>query len=150
MKRIAVVFAVIAICTTFSTVDAVWSVADTGRWPKDWPTELEPLRKQSQTFQGGLLNLTFHQIPFTKREDFEAAWPHILKVKSKGTPITLLRSPHEYVGTLKAGVCIWHPPYRTRNIWLVVDGDIVDLNRIQLPPDTPIIDKRFEETEKKR
>jgi hypothetical protein len=28
---------------------------------------------------------------------------------------------------------------------LVVDGDIVDLNRILLPPDTPIIDKRFKD-----
>ena len=30
-------------------------------------------------------------------------------------------------------------------IELIVDGDIVDLNRILLPADTPIIDKRFEE-----
>ena len=29
-------------------------------------------------------------------------------------------------------------------IQLVVGGDVVDLNRIQLPPDTPIIDMRFE------
>jgi len=26
---------------------------------------------------------------------------------------------------------------------LIVDGNVVDLNRISLPPDTPIIDKRF-------
>ena len=26
---------------------------------------------------------------------------------------------------------------------LVVDGEVVDLNRIRLPVDTPIIDKRF-------
>jgi len=30
-------------------------------------------------------------------------------------------------------------------IELVVDGTIIDLNRILLPPDTPIIDRRFEE-----
>jgi hypothetical protein len=36
--------------------------------------------------------------------------------------------------------------YRARiDIELVVDGKIVDLNRIPIPPDTPIIDKRFEE-----
>ena len=36
--------------------------------------------------------------------------------------------------------------YRARvDIILVVDGKIIDLNRIQLPPDTPIIDKRFKE-----
>jgi hypothetical protein len=33
----------------------------------------------------------------------------------------------------------------TSYIELVVDGDIVDLNRIPLPADTPIIDKRFME-----
>jgi hypothetical protein len=30
---------------------------------------------------------------------------------------------------------------------LVVDGEIVDLNRIPLPPDTPIIDERFQDTQ---
>ena len=36
--------------------------------------------------------------------------------------------------------------YRARTeIELVVDGTIIDLNRILLPPDTPIIDRRFEE-----
>ena len=38
------------------------------------------------------------------------------------------------------------PMYRARTeIELVVDGTIIDLNRILLPPDTPIIDRRFEE-----
>jgi hypothetical protein len=31
---------------------------------------------------------------------------------------------------------------------LVVDGNIVDLNRIALPADTPIIDERFKDTKK--
>jgi len=36
--------------------------------------------------------------------------------------------------------------YRARTeIELVVDGTIIDLNRIPLPPDTPIIDRRFQE-----
>jgi hypothetical protein len=30
-------------------------------------------------------------------------------------------------------------------IELIVDGEIVDLNRIPLPPDTPIIDERFKD-----
>jgi hypothetical protein len=34
-------------------------------------------------------------------------------------------------------------------IRLVVDGDIVDLNRIELPPDTPIIDERFKQDPRK-
>ena len=34
----------------------------------------------------------------------------------------------------------------TTFIELVVDADIVDLNRIPLPADTPIIDERFEDS----
>jgi len=126
---------------------ADWMLSRQGEWPKDWPAELEPLRKQSRTLVGSLADLTFHEIPFSKREEFEAAWPHILKVRSKDSPITLFRSPHKYLGTIKAGVRIWHPPHETRNIWLVVDGEIVDLNRIALPADTKIIDRRFEDTD---
>jgi hypothetical protein len=32
----------------------------------------------------------------------------------------------------------------TNYIDLIVDGDVVDLNRIPLPADTPIIDERFQ------
>jgi len=124
---------------------ADWLVADKGTWPESWPEELDSLREKSRSLRGSLADLTFYEIPFTSREDFESAWPHILKIKSKGVPITLLRAPHKYLGTLSAGVRIWHPPYQTRNIWLVVDGEIVDLNRIPLPADTPIVDKRFED-----
>ena len=36
------------------------------------------------------------------------------------------------------------PLYRVRtDIILVVDGDVVDLNRIPIPKDTPVIDERF-------
>jgi len=38
---------------------------------------------------------------------------------------------------------------RANYIELVVDGKTVDLNRIPLPEDTPIIDKRFKEEQKK-
>ena len=37
----------------------------------------------------------------------------------------------------------------TTYIELVVDGEIVDLNRIPLPPDTPIIDERFKDAKNK-
>ncbi|HEX4588560.1 MAG TPA: hypothetical protein VH120_01445 [Gemmataceae bacterium] len=37
----------------------------------------------------------------------------------------------------------------TTFIELVVNGQIVDLNRIPLPPDTPIIEERFEDGRKK-
>ena len=59
------------------------------------------------------------------------------------------------------GVCIHTPPEgeapiadakkavgrweKTIYIELIVDSEIVDLNRIRLPPDTPIIDERFKD-----
>jgi len=148
-----------------------------------------------------------YDIAFANREQFESAWPHILKVKGKGAPITLLRGRHVRVLTptspkgKSAGVRIMvpreiapakaegrpvgsravatEPPFVSRpstighpaaavplpaaatppatpsetdfagrsagiSILLVVDGNIVDLNRIRLPPDTPIVDRRFE------
>ena len=166
MKRTTVVLVAIAL-GVMGPAFALWSVSDKGTWPPSWPEELEPLRKQSRSLTGGQINLTFHEIPFTQREDFEAAWPHLLKVKSKGAPLILLRGPDQKLGSLNAGVRIRCPPPQKGNrgtpdtpedtipaselpewarthIELVVDGDIVDLNRIPLPADTPIIDKRFD------
>src|SRR5207249_964 len=94
---------------------------------------------------------------------------HLLKVKSKGAPIILVRGPRTDFFEIKpAGVLIQSPPARIaklanleiplpgqmdiRTKWsnatfieLVVDGVVVDLNRIQLPADTPIIDERFKD-----
>lgn len=147
-----VVAIVFAVC---SAVCAEYSVWDKGMWPQGWPKELEPLRKQARTFESPKFPDRRYLIPFTKREDFEAAWPHLVKVKSKGAPIILLRGPKTGFFEVKpAGVLIQTPPVETDNLakWknaslieLVVDGQIVDLNRIQLPPDTPIIDERFKE-----
>lgn len=141
---------------------ADYSVKDRGTWPASWPEELEGLRKQSRTLEGPLTPLLHYAIPFTNREAFEAAWPHLLKVKSQGAPIVLRRGPSFWLGNgSKAGVCIHTPPEgeapiadarnaggrweRTIYIELIVDGEIVDLNRILLPPDTPIIDERFKD-----
>jgi hypothetical protein len=148
-------------------VYADYVVSDHGDWPQSWPKELEPLRKQSSSIEGGLVDLATHRIPFTKREEFESTWPHLLKVKTKGAPIVLVRSPasHWHFGKMTAGVLVHCPPsqnqpaepagpiegatkLRERWMWttyieLVVDGEIVDLNRIELPADTPIIDQRF-------
>ena len=38
---------------------------------------------------------------------------------------------------------------KTIYIELIVNGDVVDLDRIELPPDTPIIDKRFTKDDQK-
>ena len=134
---------------------------------KDLADELEPLRKQAQASVGPMVKNRHYQIPFTKRDEFEAAWPHFLKVKSKGAPIILVRGPKtDFFAINPAGVLIHSPPantdkradpelplpndrpvrarwMKTTFIGLVVDGNIVDLNRIALPADTPIIDERF-------
>ena len=194
---------------------ALYQVTNEGEWPKNWPKELEPLRNQSRTLTHNQLNI--HEIPFTSRGEFESAWPHILRVKSKKAPLVLLSSPDDRLGHMKAGVRILSPrtgafvnpkgthttpgaesalpggeflrigpPWpdhiksesgalpeyvvnkngkwvtysekegeeyfvgRARiDIELVVDGHIVDLNRIPLPTDTPIIDKRFKDRHNK-
>lgn len=165
MKRTTAFLAAIVLGAVGSAY-GLYSVSDTGTWPKSWPAELEPLRKQSRTLVGPLI-AQHHEIPFAQREAFESAWPQLLKVKSKGAPVILLRAPDAWLGeTIKAGVRIHAPPpgqadnpntpeapigspnLRTRWMYttfieLVVDGEIVDLNRIPLPADTPIIDERF-------
>jgi hypothetical protein len=154
MKRTIAVLAAIAFCAVCSAY-AEYGVTGKGTWPKSWPKELEPLRKQASTFEGPVLPHQHYAIPFTKREEFESAWPHILKVKSKGTAIRLVRGPNFFLGGHKAGVVIHSPPPGQGDddagtyIELVVDGDIVDLNRIALPADTPIVDERFKGGKKK-
>jgi hypothetical protein len=167
MKRITASLAVAVLCAA-ATVSAEYSVWDKGTWPASWPKELEPLRKQARTFEGPIDQLRY-LIPFTKREDFEAVWPHLLTVKTKGAPIILVRGPKlDFFEIKPAGVLIQSPPARidkednpeiplsgvadVRMKWrnatffeLVVDGKIVDLNRLPLPADTPIVDERFKE-----
>ena len=48
--------------------------------------------EQARTLEGPLRPLLNYAIPFTKREEFESAWPHLLKVKSPGAPIVCARS----------------------------------------------------------
>ena len=163
---------VLAIATVFlicSPVRAAWEVGEKGIWPKSWPPELEHLREHARSYTGGVLELSHYEIPFTKREDFEAVWPHILEVKGAG-PLILLQSPDKhFLGTSTvAGVRIWSPPkfapgehppvpvpgaanerercLYTTFVELIVDGSIVDLNRIPLPSDSSIIDTRFKVT----
>ena len=163
MKRsISILSAIILL--TAGPAYALYEVNDFGDWPKTWPTELESLRRQARTLVGPEVAQRHYQIPFTKRDEFESAWPYLLKVKSKGAPIILVRGPKtDFMEIKPAGVLIHSPPLGTTNpeepipaqdnvrvrwmnttfIELVVDGNIVDLNRIPLPGDTPIIDERF-------
>ena len=167
-------FLAAALCAVSSTAYALYSVSDTGTWPKSWPAELEPLRKQSRTLVGPLVPQRHYAIPFTRREEFESAWPQLLKVKSKGAPVFLVRGPSFFLpeGSM-AGVVVHSPPsgqaknpatpeapipgvtnprerwMNTTYIDLVVDGEIIDLNRIRLPADTPTIDQRFKKGQKR-
>lgn len=160
-RAICLAAAVLAIAFA-SPVYAEYGVVDRGEWPNEWPKELEPLRKQSRTLEGPQQLLLHYAIAFHTREEFEAAWPHILKVKSKGAPVVLRKGPSFWLGKdSNAGVCIHTPPKgempiagdqvtggrweRTNYIELIVDGEIVDLNRIPLPSETPIIDERFKD-----
>jgi hypothetical protein len=148
-------------------LSADYTVENRGSWPNDWPEELAALREQSRTLEGPLRPSLHYAIPFTKRDEFEAAWPYLLKVKTKGAPIVLRRGPSFWFGKEKnAGVAVHTPPEgqapladgkdangnweKTIYIELIVDGEIVDLNRFLLPPDTPIIDERFKEGKTKR
>lgn len=159
MKRTAAI-CVVLVFSLVSSVYAIYTVTDTGTWPKSWPAELEPLRKQSRTFEGPKQPYLHYAIPFTKRDEFESAWPHLLKIKSKGAPIVLRRGPSFWLGDkATAGVCVHTPPAgeapiadgkdakgnweETIYIELIVDGEIIDLKRIPLPADTAIIDERF-------
>ena len=157
----ALAFAVSLLFLSPCVATADYGVRDEGSWPATWPKELDGLRAQSRTLEGPRVLLLHYAIPFAKREEFETSWPHLLKVKSPGAPIVLTRGTNFWLGDKsKAGVCIHTPPggeapldgksakgswEKTVYIELIVDGDVVDLNRIALPPDTPIIDKRFEE-----
>jgi hypothetical protein len=173
MKRAIAFLAAIVFCAV-APAYALYSVSDKGQWPNSWPKELELLRKQSRTLVGPWAAHRHYAIPFTKREKFESAWPHILKVKSKGAAVLLVRGPNFFLGEhVKAGVVVHCPPLGQANnpatpeapipgvtnlrerwlyttyIELVVDGEIVNLNRIPLPADTPIIDERFKDGQSK-
>lgn len=79
----------------------------------------------------------------------------------ESSEIALRRGPSFWLEGKSPGVCIYTPPegqapivdrktskgnwHQTIYIELIVDGEIIDLNRIQLPADTPIIDERFAE-----
>jgi hypothetical protein len=156
--------AILAAIVLFSACPlyADYTVENRGSWPDDWPKELGPLRPQSRTLEGPTRPSLHYANPFAKRETFEAAWPHLLTIKSQGAPIVLRRRPSFWLGNeSNAGGCIRTPPAgktpiadakevdgnweRTIYIELIVDGEIVDLNRILLPPDTAISDERFKD-----
>lgn len=162
MARNFISLAAIGVAATFAL--AAGESHNKGKWPTSWPQELEALRDQSQTMTGGVAMLSRHEIQFTDRDQFEAAWPHLLKVKSAGAPIVLYQGPSpKYRCQVRVQCPSQHEKPKSparpipnakeiRTRWLkaqylelYVDGEIVDLNRIRIPSDTPIIDERFED-----
>ncbi len=116
MKLPTAFLAAIVFLAACSAAYAMYSVSEKGEWPASWPKELEPLRKQARTLVGPMIDNRHYQIPFTNREEFEAAWPHFLKVKSKGAPIILVRGPKtDFMKIEPAGVLIHSPPTGARS-----------------------------------
>jgi len=160
-KQFTFVFVASIVFCTVGSVYAEWCGGPGGSWPESWPKELELLRKQASTWEwlGGKGVITTHEIPFANREEFESAWPHILKLKSKGAYLRLSNDDQDSDGGVKifehisAGpscVVSRAGPSSVTRIDLEVDGSIVDLNRIRLPADTRIIDERFTENREQK
>ena len=170
MKRTSALFAILVCCAL--PAYALYTVKDRGEWPKTWPGELEPLRKQSRTLEGPEVLCLHYGIRFNNRQEFEAAWKHLLKVKTRNSPIFLESGENFFLGDhSKAGVVVHCPPavkskdtpdglipgstglrerwMYTNYIDLVVDDDIVNLKRIELPRGVPIIDERKKDKESK-
>lgn len=166
MNRAHAIVAAVVFCAAVPAY-ALYTVSDKGEWPTSWGQALEPLRKQSRTLVGPQTAHRHYAIPFTKREDMETAWLHLLKVKSKGAPVILVSGPNFFLGEkAKAGVVVHCPPVgqsenpatpeapiNSNNVYerwmyttyieVLVDGKVIDINRLRLPADTPIIDRRF-------
>lgn len=75
MKTTIALLAAAAVFAACSTAYALYEVTNTGTWPKSWPAELEPLRKQSRTLVGPMAPHRHYAIRFTRREEFESAFP---------------------------------------------------------------------------
>lgn len=172
MQRTGALLAGLLICVAIPAF-ALYTLSERGEWPKSWPKELEPFRKQSRTLVGPMAANRHFGIRFAKRQEFESAWSHLLKVKTKGSPIFLVRGPNFFLGDQgKAGVVVHCPPVgQSRNpqtpeapiagvtnprerwmnttyIEVVVDGEIVDRHRINLPKGTLVIDELDKDTAK--
>jgi hypothetical protein len=167
MKTRTALLAAAAVCGLCSAAHAVYSIDDSGMWPKSWPRQLEPLRKQARTFVGPTVAQRHYAIRFAQREEFESAWTQLLKVKTKGAPIFLVRGPNFFLGEgVKAGVIVHSPPAgqpddpntakapipgltNPRLSWMnntylevVVDEDVIVPKRIRIPTNAPLFDER--------
>src|SRR5689334_20510967 len=97
MRKTILWLAAIVLCLA-GPAFALYGVIDRGEWPKNWPKELEPLRKQARTLVGPEELNRHYAIRFADRDEFESAWPHILEVKGKETSLRLVRGPNFFLG----------------------------------------------------
>ena len=161
MLKSLVALPMLAIFLAIPYVPMDFIESNTGNWPDTWPNELEPLRKLAVSGRGGAVMSPFHEIKFSKddRESFESAWPHLLSLRNGSATLTLIDGDHYYQNfdDVVAGVRICPPldgsksgPLSQAHITLMVDGNVIDLNRIKLPPNTPIEDARVQMRCKRR
>ncbi len=73
-------------------------------------------RTHLYTVNGGPAHYpTSYEIPFSSRQDFESAWPYLLKVKTEGAPVILISgsAKHAFVShDSKTGVIVRYPHSR--------------------------------------
>lgn len=122
MKRSRVLWVVGALGLGLFAAETSFGVifpSKTGNWPKDWPAELEPLRKSSRTLDCATgTQEHIYTIPIPDKKTFDAIWPALLKVRTPGSPLTLYRTGEELSagwGTLlsneRAAVRIYAPAW---------------------------------------
>src|ERR1041385_46939 len=104
MTRSIGIIAGALICLCCCIAYAEYGVIDKGTWPKSGPAQLEPTRK------GPMAPNLHYAIHFNNRKEFEAAWRHILKVKTKGAPVFIKSAPNFFLSDYNAGVVIHCPP----------------------------------------
>jgi len=170
---IAVIF-IFVVCSA----NALYFFSDRGTWPDSWPKELEPLRNQSRTLShetGNIHEIRFknreefesawpHILAVKSKEaplillssPYHRSGDFIIKagvsILSPLTARLVIPEGEKAPKTLEDKHELLKEHFKKKpriDIQLIVDGDIVDLNRIPLPTDTPIIDKRFEQTQNK-
>jgi len=85
-----------AVCLSWHGVAVARGVVTLGGdWPQNWPEELEPFRERAESVSWGMSVWTqYYIIEFRTREEFEAIWPVVLRLKSNGAPIKL-RTPDQ-------------------------------------------------------
>ncbi|UCD50541.1 MAG: hypothetical protein JSW27_23820 [Phycisphaerales bacterium] len=83
-------------------------------------------------------------IPGGKPLRASAPWPESIKSSSGQLPEYVVATKDTWVPFSEDGPTTFRHRARV-DLVLAVDGEVVDLNRIRFPKDTPIIDRRFDE-----